>query len=385
MRFPIYLDYMATTPADSRVVAKMNEYLDFNGVFGNPASQHFYGFVANEAVNNARQEIARLVNASTDEIIFTSGATESDNLAIKGAANFYQRKGKHIVTCKTEHKAVLDTCKYLENKGFEVTYLTPEKNGLLDLQKLEASLREDTILLSIMHVNNEIGVIQDIKAIGELTRSRGIIFHVDAAQSVGKIPIDLKNLKVDLMSFASHKIYGPKGIGALYVCHKPRIHLEPLIHGGEQEYNLRSGTLPTHQIVGMAEAYKIAKEEMQSEFERMLKLRDFFWQEIKTLGDVYLNGDVASRIPHNLNISFGGVEGEVLLAGLKDLAVSTVAACTSIAMEPSYVLLALGVVRSLAYSSIRFSFGRFTTDEEINYAISHIKEVVIKLRKNKIL
>lgn len=381
MRLPIYLDYMATTPVDPRVVQKMNTCLDMQGNFGNPSSQHFYGFAASEAVENSRQEIANSVGANIREIVFTSGATESDNLAIKGAAYFYQRKGKHIVTCKTEHKAVLDTCNYLESKGFEVTYLDPEKDGLIDLKKLEDSLRDDTILVSIMHVNNEIGVIQNIAAIGDITRSRGIIFHVDAAQSIGKVAIDLQNLKVDLMSFASHKVYGPKGIGALYVSHKPRIHLEPLIHGGEQEQHLRSGTLPTHQIVGMAEAFRIANEEIQQENERIVRMREHFWQEIKTLGDVYLNGSLEKRVAHNLNISFGGVEGETLLLALKDLAVSTGAACTSATMEPSYVLQAIGVKTDLAYSSIRFSFGRFTTAEEIEYAISHIKEIVTKLRK----
>lgn len=381
MKIPVYLDYMATTPVDARVVKKMQECLDITGIFGNPASEHFYGLAAKNAIENARALIANVVNAEPREIIFTSGATEADNLAIKGAAQFYKRKGKHIITVKTEHKAVLDTCKYLATQGFEVTYLTPEKDGLIDLAKFKNALREDTILVSIMHVNNEIGVIQDIKTIGEIIHGRGIIFHVDAAQSIGKIAVDVKDVNVDLMSFASHKVYGPKGIGALYIRQKPRIHLEPQIHGGEQENGLRSGTLPTHQIVGMGEAFKIAKEEMPNENKRILELRDLFWQEISTLENVYLNGSLEQRVVQNLNISFGGVDGETLLLGLKDIAVSTGSACMAISMEPSYVLKALGVPTDLAYSSIRFSFGRFTTKDEINHAISHVKNVVKKLRK----
>ncbi|EKT55723.1 IscS subfamily cysteine desulfurase [Providencia sneebia] len=382
MKLPIYLDYSATTPVDPRVAEKMMQCLTIDGNFGNPASRsHRFGWQAEEAVDVARNQVADLVNADPREIVLTSGATESDNLAIKGAANFYKEKGKHIVTCKTEHKAVLDTCHQLEREGFEVTYLSPESNGLIDLQKLEAALRDDTILVSIMHVNNEIGIIQDIAAIGEICRSRDIIFHVDATQSVGKVPIDLSTLKVDLMSFSAHKLYGPMGIGALYVRRKPRVYIEAQQHGGGHERGMRSGTLPVHQIVGMGEAYRIAKEEMSDESARLRKLRLRLWNGIKDIEDVYLNGDLESGAPHILNVSFNHVEGESLIMSLKDLAVSSGSACTSASIEPSYVLRALGINDELAHSSIRFSLGRFTTEEEIDYAIKQIHSAISRLRE----
>jgi cysteine desulfurase len=382
MKRPIYLDYSATTPVDPRVAKKMMAYLTMEGEFGNPASRsHNYGWTSEEAVETARKQVADLINADPKEIIWTSGATESDNLAIKGAAHFYQKKGKHIVTSKTEHKAVLDSCRQLEREGFEVTYLDPEPNGLIDLNKFTAALRDDTILASIMHVNNEIGVIQDIAALGEIARSKGVIFHVDAAQSAGKVPIDLKNLKVDLMSFSAHKIYGPKGIGALYVRRKPRIRLEAQMHGGGHERGLRSGTLATHQIVGMGEAFRIAKEDMVQENERIRKLRDRFLQGIKDIDEIYINGDLEHRIPHNLNVSFAYVEGESLMMAMRDLAVSSGSACTSASLEPSYVLRALGREDELAHSSIRFTLGRFTTEEDIDYAIQLIHEKIEKLRE----
>ncbi|MEI9748263.1 IscS subfamily cysteine desulfurase [Moellerella wisconsensis] len=381
MKLPIYLDYSATTPVDPRVAEKMMKCLTMDGVFGNPASRsHRFGWQAEEAVDIARNQIAELVNADPREIVFTSGATESDNLAIKGAANFYQKKGKHIITCKTEHKAVLDTCRQLEREGFEVTYLAPESNGLIDLSKLEAAMREDTILVSIMHVNNEIGIVQDIATIGELCRSRGIVFHVDATQSVGKLPIDLAVLKVDLMSFSAHKLYGPMGIGALYVRRKPRIRLEAQQHGGGHERGMRSGTLPVHQIVGMGEAYRIAKAEMAEESEHLRQLRLRLWNGIQDIEEVYLNGDLENGAPHILNVSFNYVEGESLMMSLKDLAVSSGSACTSASLEPSYVLRALGMNDELAHSSIRFSFGRFTTEEEIDYAIVQIHKAIEHLR-----
>ncbi|KLN96792.1 IscS subfamily cysteine desulfurase [Moellerella wisconsensis] len=381
MKLPIYLDYSATTPVDPRVAEKMMKCLTMDGVFGNPASRsHRFGWQAEEAVDIARNQIAELVNADPREIVFTSGATESDNLAIKGAANFYQKKGKHIITCKTEHKAVLDTCRQLEREGFEVTYLAPESNGLIDLSKLEAAMREDTILVSIMHVNNEIGIVQDIATIGELCRSRGIVFHVDATQSVGKLPIDLAALKVDLMSFSAHKLYGPMGIGALYVRRKPRIRLEAQQHGGGHERGMRSGTLPVHQIVGMGEAYRIAKAEMAEESEHLRQLRLRLWNGIQDIEEVYLNGDLENGAPHILNVSFNYVEGESLMMSLKDLAVSSGSACTSASLEPSYVLRALGMNDELAHSSIRFSFGRFTTEEEIDYAIVQIHKAIEHLR-----
>ncbi|CFR18178.1 cysteine desulfurase [Yersinia kristensenii] len=381
IKTPIYLDYAATTPVDPRVAEKMMQYLTLDGIFGNPASRsHKFGWQAEEAVDIARNDIAALVGADPREIVFTSGATESDNLAIKGAANFYQKKGKHIITCKTEHKAVLDTCRQLEREGFEVTYLAPQSNGIIDLKQLEAAMREDTILVSIMHVNNEIGVVQDIAAIGEMCRSRGIIFHVDATQSVGKLPIDLSKLKVDLMSFSAHKVYGPMGIGALFVRRKPRIRIEAQQHGGGHERGMRSGTLPVHQIAGMGEAYRIAKEEMESEAARLRSLRLRLWNGLKDIEEVYLNGDLENGAPGILNISFNYVEGESLIMALKDLAVSSGSACTSASLEPSYVLRALGMNDELAHSSIRFSLGRFTTEEEIDYAIALVRKSIGRLR-----
>ncbi|EIZ1362427.1 IscS subfamily cysteine desulfurase [Vibrio vulnificus] len=381
MKLPIYLDYSATCPVDPRVAEKMVQYMTMDGTFGNPASRsHRYGWQAEEAVDTAREQIAELLNADPREIVFTSGATESDNLAIKGAAHFYSKQGKHVITSKTEHKAVLDTCRQLEREGFEVTYLEPESNGLISLSKLEAAMRDDTVLVSIMHVNNEIGVIQDIEAIGELCRSRKIIFHVDAAQSAGKVAIDVQKLKVDLISLSAHKIYGPKGIGALYVRRKPRIRLEAQMHGGGHERGFRSGTLPTHQIVGMGEAFRIAKLDMEKDYQHALALRNRLLDGMKDMEAVTINGDLEQRVPHNLNISFAFVEGESLLMSLKDLAVSSGSACTSASLEPSYVLRALGLNDELAHSSIRFSFGRFTTEEEIDYAIEQIRVAVEKLR-----
>ncbi|EHD2270625.1 TPA: IscS subfamily cysteine desulfurase [Vibrio cholerae] len=381
MKLPIYLDYSATCPVDPRVAEKMVQYMTMDGTFGNPASRsHRYGWQAEEAVDTAREQIAALLNADPREIVFTSGATESDNLAIKGVAHFYNKQGKHIITSKTEHKAVLDTMRQLEREGFEVTYLDPESNGLVDLAKLEAVMRDDTILVSIMHVNNEIGVVQDIAAIGELCRSRKVVFHVDAAQSAGKVAIDVQEMKVDLISLSAHKAYGPKGIGALYVRRKPRIRLEAQMHGGGHERGFRSGTLPTHQIVGMGEAFRIAKEELQQDYDHALKLRNRLLDGIKDMEAVTINGDLDQRVPHNLNVSFAFVEGESLLMALKDLAVSSGSACTSASLEPSYVLRALGLNDELAHSSIRFSFGRFTTEAEIDYAIELIRVAVDKLR-----
>ncbi|TQP31543.1 IscS subfamily cysteine desulfurase [Vibrio cholerae] len=381
MKLPIYLDYSATCPVDPRVAEKMVQYMTMDGTFGNPASRsHRYGWQAEEAVDTAREQIAALLNADPREIVFTSGATESDNLAIKGVAHFYNKQGKHIITSKTEHKAVLDTMRQLEREGFEVTYLDPESNGLIDLAKLEAAMRDDTILVSIMHVNNEIGVVQDIAAIGELCRSRKVVFHVDAAQSAGKVAIDVQDMKVDLISLSAHKAYGPKGIGALYVRRKPRIRLEAQMHGGGHERGFRSGTLPTHQIVGMGEAFRIAKEELQQDYDHALKLRNRLLNGIKDMEAVTINGDLEQRVPHNLNVSFAFVEGESLLMALKDLAVSSGSACTSASLEPSYVLRALGLNDELAHSSIRFSFGRFTTEAEIDYAIELIRVAVDKLR-----
>jgi len=379
---PIYMDYSATTPVDERVAEKMCAYLTRQGQFGNPASRsHEFGWKAEAAVEEARAQVARLVNADPREIIWTSGATESDNLAIKGAAHFYRKQGNHIITLRTEHKAVLDSCRQLEREGYEVTYMDPEPSGLLDLAKLEAAMRNDTVLVSVMHVNNEIGVIQDIAAIGELCRDRRIIFHVDAAQSAGKVPIDLEKLKVDLMSFSAHKIYGPKGIGALYVRRKPRVRLEAQMHGGGHERGLRSGTLPTHQIVGMGEAFRIAGEEMEEENRRIRLLRDRLWNGLNEMEEVYLNGDMDQRVPHNLNVSFNYVEGESLIMALKDMAVSSGSACTSSSLEPSYVLRALGRNDELAHSSIRFTIGRYTTQEEIDYIIARVREKVTKLRE----
>ncbi|HHC72899.1 MAG TPA: IscS subfamily cysteine desulfurase [Thiotrichales bacterium] len=382
MKLPIYMDYSATTPVDPRVAEEMCRYLTRDGIFGNPASRsHAFGWEAEKAVDRARADVAELVGADPREIVWTSGATESDNLAIKGVAHFYRKKGNHIVTCRTEHKAVLDTCRQLEREGYEITYLDPEPDGLIDLGKLEAALRDETILVSIMHVNNEIGVIQDIEAIGEMTRDRGILFHVDAAQSAGKLPIDLRALKVDLMSFSAHKIYGPKGIGALYVRRKPRVRIEAQMHGGGHERGMRSGTLATHQIVGMGEAFRIAGEEMESENARILALRNRLWEGFSDMEEVYLNGDLKRRVAGNLNVSFNFVEGESLMMAIRDLAVSSGSACTSASLEPSYVLRALGRNDELAHSSIRFSIGRFTTEEEVEYAIRLVREKVAKLRE----
>jgi cysteine desulfurase len=378
---PIYLDYAATTPVDERVAAKMMQCLTREGVFGNPASRsHSFGWQSEALVEEARANVAALVNADPREIVWTSGATESDNLAIKGAAHFYQKKGKHLVTVKTEHKAVLDSMRQLEREGFEVTYLEPMPNGLLDLEKFKASLRDDTVLASVMHVNNEIGVIQDIEAIGNACRERGVIFHVDAAQSAGKVHIDLEKLPVDLMSFSAHKIYGPKGIGALYVRRKPRIRLEAQMHGGGHERGLRSGTLATHQIVGMGEAFRIAREEMTQDNERIRMLRDRLLKGVRDIEEVYINGDLDHRVPGNLNVSFNYIEGESLIMALKDLAVSSGSACTSASLEPSYVLRALGRDDELAHSSIRFSIGRFTTIEDVDYTVEKIRASVEKLR-----
>ncbi|OTP84164.1 IscS subfamily cysteine desulfurase [Gilliamella apicola] len=382
MKLPIYMDYAATTPVDPRVAEKMMQYLTPNGIFGNPASRsHKFGWQAEEAVDIARNQIADLIGADSREIVFTSGATEADNLAIKGAAHFNKAKGKHIITCKTEHKAVLDTCRQLEREGYEVTYLAPESNGILDLDKLAAAMRSDTTVVSIMHVNNETGVIQDIEKIGEMCRERGIVFHVDATQSVGKLAIDLSKLKVDLMSFSGHKIYGPKGIGGLYVRRKPRVRIEAQMHGGGHERGMRSGTLPVHQIVGMGEAYRIAKEEMATEMPRLLALKNRLWNGLKDIEEVYLNGSLEHSVPNILNVSFAYIEGESLMMALKDLAVSSGSACTSASLEPSYVLRALGLNDELAHSSIRFSFGRFSTEEEVDYVIKLIKDSIGKLRE----
>ncbi|SAL68075.1 cysteine desulfurase [Caballeronia choica] len=376
---PIYMDYSATTPVDPRVVDKMIPYL--REQFGNPASRsHQYGWDAERAVEQARENVAALVNCDPREIIWTSGATESDNLAIKGAAHFYKSKGKHVITVKTEHKAVLDTCRELEREGFEVTYLDVKDDGLIDLDKLKAAIRPDTILVSVMNVNNEIGVIQDIAAIGEITREKGIIFHVDAAQATGKIVIDLQKLKVDLMSFSAHKTYGPKGIGALYVRRKPRVRIEAQMHGGGHERGMRSGTLATHQIVGMGEAFRIAREEMATENERIRMLRDRLLKGLSDIEETYVNGDMEQRVPHNLNISFNFVEGESLIMAVKDVAVSSGSACTSASLEPSYVLRALGRNDELAHSSIRFTVGRFTTEQDVDYVINLLKGKIAKLR-----
>jgi cysteine desulfurase len=380
MQLPIYLDYSATTPVDPRVVDAMVPWLRDH--FGNPASRsHAFGWEAEKAVENAREQVAALVNCDPRELIWTSGATESINLAIKGVAHFNKDKGRHLVTVKTEHKATLDTMRELEREGFEVTYLDVEDNGLLDLAKLEAALRPDTILVSVMFVNNEIGVIQDIPAIGEMCRSRGIVFHVDAAQATGKVVVDLQQLKVDLMSFSAHKTYGPKGIGALFVRRKPRVRLEAQMHGGGHERGLRSGTLPTHQIVGMGEAFRIAKEEMATENERIRMLRDRLWAGLSKIEQVFLNGDWDHRVPHNLNVSFNFVEGESLIMAIKDVAVSSGSACTSASLEPSYVLRALGRSDELAHSSIRFSVGRFTTEQEIDYTVQLLTRQVARLRE----
>jgi cysteine desulfurase len=380
MRKPIYLDYSATTPVDPRVAAKMIPYLTEQ--FGNPASRsHSFGWESEKAVEEARAEVARLVNCDPKELVWTSGATEAINLALKGAAHFYKEKGKHLVTVRTEHKATLDTMRELEREGFEVTYLDVLPNGLVDLAKLEAALRKDTIVVSVMYVNNEIGVVQDIPAIGEMCRARGIIFHVDSAQATGKLPIDLAALKVDLMSFSAHKTYGPKGVGALFVRRKPRVRIEAQMHGGGHERGMRSGTLPTHQIVGMGEAFRLARLEMAADNERIRALRDRLLKGLTEIDEVYVNGDLERRVPHNLNISFNFVEGESLIMAIKDVAVSSGSACTSASLEPSYVLRALGRSDELAHSSIRFTVGRFTTEEEIDYAVELVKRKIAKLRE----
>lgn len=382
MKLPIYLDYSASTPVDPRVAEKMMACLTPDGNFGNPASRsHLFGWKAEEAVETARRNVADLIGADPREIVWTSGATESDNLAIKGVAHFYHKKGKHIITSKIEHKAVLDATRQLEREGYEVTYLTPGSDGLITPQMVADALREDTILVSLMHINNEIGTVTDIAAIGELTRKHGVLFHVDAAQSAGKIPLDMQEMKVDLLSLCAHKIYGPKGVGALYVRRKPRVRIEAQIHGGGHERGMRSGTLATHQIVGMGEAFRIAKVEMDAEKQRLIALRDRFWAQINDMEEVYVNGSFEDRYPGNLNVSFAFVEGESLLMSLKDLAVSSGSACTSASLEPSYVLRALGLNDEMAHSSIRFSFGRFTTEEEVDYAAAQVRTAVDKLRE----
>lgn len=380
MHLPIYLDYSATTPVDPRVVDRMVPWLGQN--FGNPASRsHAYGWAAEQAVEEAREHVAALVGCDAKELVWTSGATESINLAVKGAAHFYKERGRHLVTVKTEHKATLDTMRELEREGFEVTYLDVRDDGLIDMDALLGALRPDTVLVSVMYVNNEIGTIQDIPAIGALCRSKGILFHVDSAQATGKVDIDLSALPVDLMSFSAHKTYGPKGVGALYVRRKPRVRIEAQIHGGGHERGMRSGTLPTHQIVGMGEAFRIAKAEMKTENERIRMLRDKLWRGLSEMEEVYVNGDMERRVPHNLNVSFNYVEGESLIMAIKDLAVSSGSACTSASLEPSYVLRALGRSDELAHSSIRFSVGRFTTEEEVDYSVKLLRDKVGKLRE----
>jgi cysteine desulfurase len=380
MKFPVYLDYSATTPVDPRVAEKMIPWLTLN--FGNPASRsHAYGWDAEAAVEEARENVAALVNCDPKELVWTSGATESINLALKGAAHFYRDKGKHLVTVATEHKATLDTMRELEREGYEVTYLDVDEEGMVSLETFKAALRADTIIASVMYVNNEIGVVQDIAAMGDLCRERGVIFHVDAAQATGKIPVDLAKLKVDLMSFSAHKTYGPKGVGALFVRRKPRVRIEAQMHGGGHERGMRSGTLPTHQIVGMGEAFRLAKLEMGAENERIRMLRDRLWKGLESIEEVYINGDMNRRVPHNLNISFNFVEGESLIMAVKDIAVSSGSACTSASLEPSYVLRALGRSDELAHSSIRFTVGRFTTEAEIDFAVDLIKRKIAKLRE----
>lgn len=382
MKLPIFLDYQSTTPVDPRVAEKMVQCLTMDGVFGNPASRsHVFGWKAEELVEQARDQVADLIGADSREIVWTSGATEASNLAIKGAAHFYQKKGKHVITAKIEHKATLDSCRQLEREGFEITYLTPNANGMIEPEMVAEALRDDTVLVSLMHANNEIGTITDIAAIGKLTRERGILLHVDAAQSVGKIPVDVEAMNVDLMSLTAHKIYGPKGIGALYVRRKPRVRIEAQMHGGGHERGMRSGTLPTHQIVGMGEAYRIAKLDMEKDAAHASALRNRLWNGVKDMEAVYLNGDADHRVAGNLNISFAYVEGESLLMSLKDLAVSSGSACTSASLEPSYVLRALGLNDELAHSSIRFGIGRFTTEEEVDYAVELIRKAVDKLRE----
>ena len=379
---PLYFDYASTTPVDQRVIDKMKDCLSLDGNFGNPGSRsHAFGWQAEELVEEARINVSTLVNCDPREIIWTSGATESDNLAIKGAAYFYSDKGKHIITSKIEHKAVLDVCRQLESESYEVTYLEPNNDGIITPESVEAALREDTVLVSLMHINNEIGVINDIEAIGKIVKQNGSIFHVDAAQSAGKIPIDIENLEVDLMSFSAHKIYGPKGIGALYIRRKPRVRLQPLFHGGGQERGIRAGTLPTHQIVGMGEAFKLAKEKMSEDFKNLSKYRDILWNGLKDMEEVYINGAIDNTFPGIFNMSFNFVEGESLIMALKNIAVSSGSACTSASLEPSYVLRALGRKDELAHSSIRFSFGRFTKEQEVKETVELVKDSVNKLRE----
>ncbi len=381
-QLPIYLDYLSTTPVDPRVVAAMTECLSMEGTFGNPASRsHQYGWKAEEAVENARNQIAELINADPREIVWTSGATESDNLAIKGVAHFYQKKGRHIITSKIEHKAVLDTCRQLEREGYEVTYLAPNEAGLTTPDLVSAALREDTILVSVMHANNEIGVVNDVAGIGEVCRAAGVLYHVDAAQSAGKVVLDMESMKIDLLSMSAHKMYGPKGIGALYVRRKPRVRIEAQMQGGGHERGMRSGTLATHQAVGFGEAARIAREEMAAEGARLKALRERFWAGINDIPEVHINGDEENRLPGALNVSFAFVEGESLLMSLRDLALSSGSACTSASLEPSYVLRALGLNDELAHSSLRFSFGRFTTDADVDHAITQVRHAVEKLRE----
>ena len=382
LTIPIYLDYSSTTPVDPRVAAKMSECLTKEGVFGNPASRsHSFGWESEKLIDEARGHVAKLIKANKKEIVWTSGATESDNLAIKGAAHFYKEKGNHLITLTTEHKAVLDTMRHLETEGFEVTYMNPKDNGLVDIDELKSLIKPTTTVISIMHVNNEIGVIQDLETIGKICRDNKIVFHVDAAQSPGKVDIDVDKYNIDLLSLSAHKVYGPKGIGALYVRRKPRIRLQPQLHGGGHERGFRSGTLPTHQVVGMGEAFKIAEEEMESDNKRISILRDKLWNGLNSIEEIYLNGDMKQRIPGNLNVSFNFVEGESLIMAIKDMAVSSGSACTSASLEPSYVLRALGRSDELAHSSLRISIGKYTTEEEIDYSVSLIKEAVAKLRE----
>ena len=382
MNLPIYMDYASTTPVDPRVAKKISDHLTLDGNFGNPASRsHKFGWKAEEAVEEARSHVANLVNCDPREIVWTSGATEADNLAIKGIANFYQKNGKHIITSKIEHKAVLDPCRQLERDGFEVTYLEPNEGGLISPTAVSNAIREDTVLISIMHINNELGTINDLIGIGNVAREKGIFFHVDAAQSTGKITIDLSSLPVDLMSFSAHKTYGPKGVGALFVRRKPRVRIEAQIHGGGHERGMRSGTLATHQIVGMGEAFRLAKEEMKSDSEKVTEFHEYFLEEVKKIDEIYINGDIQNKVPNILNVSFNFIEGESLIMGLKDIAVSSGSACTSASLEPSYVLRALGRKDELAHSSIRFSFGRFTTEDDVRNTLNLLSNVVERLRE----
>jgi cysteine desulfurase len=378
---PVYLDYAATTPVDPQVAEKMMQYLTLEGQFGNPASRsHRYGWQAEEAVDVARNQVASLINADPREIVWTSGATESDNLAIKGVAEKYRDKGNHIVTTAIEHKAVIDTCNYLQSKGFEVTFIQPNEHGFIEPAEVANAIRENTILVSVMAVNNETGMIQDIAAIAQICRQKRVLFHVDAAQAIGKIPFDVKSLPIDLASFSSHKVYGPKGIGALYVRRSPEVSIAPQIHGGGHERGMRSGTLPTHQIVGMGEAFALASEKLNNEMVRLKRLKTRFWESLSELENVSLNGDIEQTVPGIMNVSIGGVDGETMLMSLHNLAVSSGSACNSASVEPSYVLKAMGVSDEMAYNAIRISLGRFTTDEEIDYAINELKEVIVRLR-----